>query len=193
MRKWMRRLLFTLLGIAVMWTALTVWVEAEGPANEEELGPANAPRHALVVYDPDPIYDLDAQVCHAFAEGLVTNGYNATVATVAAARRFDATTFDLLVLCANTYNWRPDRAIQHYVKDLGDLGHRPVFAITLGSGSTEDAQHVFEELVQGQAADLVASKTLWLMRPNDEARMEESNVDVATDMARQWGREQGLP
>ena len=179
--------------IAVIWVGLTLWVEMDGPAKSWQVGEEQWTRSALLVYDPDPIYDLDRQVCQAFAEGLAEQGIRSTVATVAAAEDIELARPDLFVLCANTYNWRPDRSIVHYVERTASLKGASVVALTLGSGSTEAAQRAFEERIRAVGARIIASRSSWLMRPNDEARMEEDNVAVAIDMTRRWAAELDVP
>lgn len=179
--------------IAVIWVVLTLWVEMDGPAKSWQVGEEQWARSALLVYDPDPIYDLDRQLCQAFAEGLAEQGIRSTVATVAAAEEMELAPPDLFVLCANTYNWRPDRSIVHYVERTASLKGASVVALTLGSGSTEASQRAFEERLQAVGARIIASKSSWLMRPNDEARLEEGNVAVAIDMTRRWAAELDVP
>ena len=179
--------------IALLWLGLTLWVDMDGPARTWEVGEGGWTRSALIVYDPDPIYDLDRQLCQAFAEGLAQQGIRSTVATVAAAEEKELAPPDLFVLCANTYNWRPDRSIVHYVESAASLKGASVVALTLGSGSTEAAQRVFEEHIRAVGARIIASRTSWLMRPNDEARLEEDNVAVAIDMTRRWAAELDVP
>lgn len=179
--------------IAVIWVGLTLWVEMDGPAKSWQVGEEQWTRSALLVYDPDPIYDLDRQLCQAFAEGLAEQGIRSTVATVAAAEDIELALPDLFVLCANTYNWRPDRSIVHYVERTASLKGASVVAITLGSGSTEAAQRAFEERIRAVGARIIDSRSSWLMRPNDEARMEEGNVAVAIDMTRRWAAELDVP
>lgn len=179
--------------IAVIWVGLTLWVEMDGPAKSWQVGEEQWTRSALLVYDPDPIYDLDRQVCQAFAEGLAEQGIRSTVATVAAAEDIELARPDLFVLCANTYNWRPDRSIVHYVERTASLKGASVVALTLGSGSTEAAQRAFEERIRAVGARIIASRSSWLMRPNDEARLEEGNVAVAIDRTRRWAAELDVP
>lgn len=187
MEVWLKRTVVFAIGVAVFWIVLTIWVERTAQASMRSIGDAPSGPRALIVYDPDPIYDLDAQVCRAFAEGLAERGFQSTVATVAAAT--DGS-FDLHVFCANTYNWRPDRAVTGFIEEL-DLVGKPVVAITLGAGSTEISQRLLEEIIKGKHAELLGSRSFWIMRPNDEARTEESNIAVAVSMAREWGRSLG--
>ncbi len=185
MKRWGKWALIAAGAIVVAWTALTIWVELPGPAMLTDRGDPAWDRHALIVYDPDPIYDLDAQVCQAFAEGLASDSVRSTIATVAAAEGIGPEPFDLYVFCANTYNWRPDRAITGFIENRRDLRGRSVVAITLGSGSTEAAQGALEAHIHAKGALLLDSRSLWLLRPNDETRMEERNVDVALEQVRE--------
>ena len=58
---------------------------------------------------------------------------------------------------------------------------KAAIAITLGSGSTSRSKRMLEDYINGTGAELIASRTYWLLRPNDESRMDESNVAVACD------------
>ena len=91
-----------ILAIGIVWLLLTLWVEAAGPEKSFTIGKKNATKNALVVFDPDPIYDLDEQVCKGFAEGLSQYNWLVTVASVAAAQQLEAE-YDLYLFCANTY------------------------------------------------------------------------------------------
>jgi hypothetical protein len=183
----MRVLLIVMLVILALWGLLTLIVERTGDARIEARGAASAEYHAWIVYDPDPIYNLDERVSIAVAEGLAAAGWSVSVRTVAAAREADTAAVDLYVLCANTYNWSPDWAIGRYVRQHRELSGVPVAAITLGSGSTARAQRRFDQLIEKRGAYLLDSRTWWLLRPNDEDRMEEPNARVAADQAEAWG------
>lgn len=173
--------------VAVVWTALTLWVEADGPERIVELGKRGFALTALIVYDPDPIYNLDQQVCESFARGLADKGWHVTVATVRMAKKFKETDYHLYVFCANTYNWLPDRSITNFIKDDVNINRKNIVAIIVGAGSTRHAQEAFEKVVRKKNGNLIDSKTFWLLRPNDEARLKHSNVATAVDIARKWG------
>lgn len=178
--------MLTTLGIiAVVWGLLTLWVEKQGPARTWDFG-RSGERTALLVYDPDPIYNLDEQVCKAFAQSLSEKGWYAGVKTVSAAAGVSTANYDLVVFCANTYNWAPDWAITRFIRRNDGLQGRNVVAITLGSGSTHQSKRKMEALLRAQHARLVDSRTFWLMRPNDESRSGEKNVAVALSMVHQW-------
>ena len=188
--KKIRVVFLLLLGFLLAWSFLTLWVQFTGREMTDRVGDKGAAKEALILFNPDPIYNLDEQVCRAFAEGLAENGFFVELATTALP--FKATNdFDLYIYCANTYNWAPDWKITRHIKDNPALQGKPAVAITLGAGSTGRSQRLLEQALQQRGVRLLGSQSYWLLRPNDESRMEESNVEVATDMARHFGREMG--
>jgi hypothetical protein len=189
-RKIIRYLLATAILVIVGWTALTIYVETAGPSREWILQSESSTRNAIVVFDPDPFYNLDEQICISFGKALSENGFKVQVATVAAAKQFKSTEIDVIVYCANTYNWRPDWAITNYIHNSEELytGKKCV-AVTLGAGSTESSQKHFEQVITNAGGKLIGSYSLWLWRPNDETKMESPNVEVAVAMAYDWGKQ----
>lgn len=181
-------MLITIAVILILWTGLTIWVESRGPARHWTYGTDGSERKALVVYDPDPIYNLDEKLCRAFAEELSAKGWFVQVKTTAAVTDGEQA-YSLYVLCANTYNWAPDWAMQKFIKRCDALSGKQVVAITIGSGSTARSKRVFEKLILHKKGLLAGSRTFWLLRPNDENRMKEKNVKVAVDMVKQWAGE----
>lgn len=184
MKNGLRILVFILSGILAVWILLTFWAEAKGPAKSTQMGVAKSAFNVLVVYDPDPIYNLDEQVCERFGKTISAAGIGVKVATVAAANT-DSLDFDAYVFCANTYNWRPDWAVTGLIQKA-PIANKTVIAITLGSGSTQESQKALEQLIAEKKGKLRGSKSFWLLRPNDESRMEESNVQVTLSMVETW-------
>lgn len=182
-------MLITILVILGIWGILTIWTEMPGPAKSWQYGNTNNIKKVLIVYDPDPIYNLDEQLCRAFGQAMSEHHIQATVATVKAMKELPTTGYDIYMLCANTYNWRPDMAITGFVKKHPELKGKPVAALTIGSGSTKESKAAFDRLLKEKGTDLVDSRTLWLMRPNDESRVKEPNVQVAISMTQQWAEE----
>jgi hypothetical protein len=179
-----------ILGILAVWTALTLWAEYSGKENTYFEGSDTAARKALIVYNPDPIYNLDEQISKSFAKGLSQYDLRVKITTVNEAKK-DNYDYDIYVFCANTYNWAPDWQVKGYIRDHPRLQKQNVVAITLGSGSTSRSKRILEETIRSKQANLLASRTYWLLRPNDEDRMDESNIAVANDMARALGEEVG--
>jgi hypothetical protein len=85
--------------ILVAWTMLTLYVERNGPANRWQVSKSDG-KTALVVFDPDPFYNLDERVCLSFSKALAEKNFSVTVMTVSAAEETEQRKFDLFVfLC----------------------------------------------------------------------------------------------
>lgn len=191
MKKFRKTMGVSIAVILILWTMLTLWVEMTSDAKTWKMGNTTSSQKALVVFDADPFYNLDEQVSKSFAEGLSETGQHVTVATVAAAEKIGTEDFELFVFCANTYNWRPDWAVSRFIKKHSELNGKNVVAITLGAGSTKASQRNFEKIILKKETNLIDSRTYWLMRPNDESRGDESNVEIANDMVKKWAMEIG--
>jgi hypothetical protein len=188
----MRRMIITVITITVLWIILTIIAESTGGRESWKLGNVNSSKKALVIFSPDPFYNLDEQVCKSFGKALAENGYYVNINTVAAATRLKDSSYNLYVFCANTYNLRPDWAVSNYIqKDISIKG-KPVIAITLGAGSTAISKRTLERLIFLKGGNLLSSRTFWLWKPNDETRSKESNVDVAVSMAYTWSNNLAL-
>jgi len=188
-----QRALLILLSICAIWVILTLFVERAGPVHRETIGDQKVSGKVLVLYDPDPFYNLDQQVCVRFSEALAHHGYSVDILSVRAARTSYIEQYQMFVFCANTYNWAPDWALTAFIRKNRDvLRDKPAVAITLGSGSTSRSKRMLEDYINGTGASLLGSQTYWLMRPNDETRMDESNIDVAVDLANRFGDKIGV-
>jgi hypothetical protein len=189
MKRFWNWLFRILLVIAVLWIILTLWAESQGPKRFQKLGTDNNGLKAVIIYDPDPFYNLDQQVCEAFGRVLADNGWSVTISTVAAAKQLPDSVVGLYLFCANTYNWAPDWAMTRYIKNHSSLANKKVVAITLGGGTTARSKKLFENIIKNKKANLIDSKTFWLWRPNDESRMKEKNTQVVVDVVKKWAKE----
>ena len=117
MKKLLKVSLYTIITIMSGWSVLTVIVQRTGPKESWTYGRQNSITKVILVYDPDPFFNLDEQVCRAFAQVLGENGLQANVVSVAAAREIRLSSFNVYVFCANTYNWGPDLAVSNYIKE----------------------------------------------------------------------------
>lgn len=177
-----------LMGIALVWGGLSIWVELPGSDIELRMRP-ELDKRALIVYDPDPIYNLDWQVCKSFAEGLDREVWGIDLLSVSEALRQERQDYELYVFCTNTYNWDPDWVLRSFMENMEGLKGKSTVALTVGSGSTTRAKRIMEKVLVEKEAELLASEEFWLMRPNDEQRMEEPNSLVAADKARELAAE----
>jgi hypothetical protein len=71
---------------------------------------------------------------------------------------------------------------------IGDfINNKPVIALVVGLGSTENSKKAFENTIRDKGGKLIESRSLWLMRPNDESKMSEKNTEVAGFIATKIG------
>jgi flavodoxin len=187
MKKFAMWILYIAASVLLLWGILTIVAQMKGKPKAWVYKKAGASQKALIVYNPDIFYNLDEQVCKAFAEEI--KNMQVTVATVAAADTLSEYNYDLYIFCANTYNWRPDWPTAGFIKNYPNLQNKPVVAITLGSGSTEASQKHFENIIHKTGAKLIASRSSWLLKPNDESRTKEKNVAVAISLVHKWAKE----
>lgn len=172
----------------ICWLVLTLYVESYGYEKTTVLADSgNA--SALLVYDPDPFYDLDKQVCFAFGKHLQDAGWAVTIHTAkAASKKNDQSSkqYDLYVLCANTYNYFPDWAVTHFLNCLDISKTTPVVAFTIGAGSTALAKKRLDKRIRNKTKHLLASEEIWLFRPNAmNAESKEDNVQLGLDKVRE--------
>lgn len=188
--KFRKKIIITISAILAFWLLLTLIAEKKDADKSLILIGQNLNNQkAIIIYDPDPFYKLDAQISKSFAQGLAKNGWTSKVVNVATAENLGNEQFDLYVFCANTYNWAPDWALSNLIKKHQGLKGKNVVAITLGSGATKRSKRIIEMLIKQKEATLVDSKVFWLLRPNDKARLKESNVQVAVEMAAIFGNQ----
>ena len=175
----MKTLLKIVLIILVFWIVLTLYVQREVVKKNVTYGKSTNVFKALIIYNPDPFYNLDEQLCKTFAKTLSKNKWHATVSTVTSAKKMNIKSYNLIVFCANTYNWSPDKPVKNFIKSTDKLKQKNVVAIALGSGSTKRAQRILEKLILDADANLIASKSFWSMKPNDDSKTNQSNIVIA--------------
>ncbi|MCB0733040.1 MAG: hypothetical protein H6608_12725 [Flavobacteriales bacterium] len=169
-----------LVAVLIFWALLTAWVQFTGQFKTIVID-SQSNKTACIFFNPDPIYNLDEQVCLAMADELKHHGFTTTIMNSSTFSE-QSNNFDMYVACANTYNFAPDWSTTFAVKHIPP-GSR-VIALTLGSGSTSRAHGILTHAVIKTPCSMVGDGELWLMRPNDEERLEESNSSVAGDNAR---------
>lgn len=175
-----------LIAVGIFWLLLTLWVQYFGKQEKVNILSKNATHSALIVYSPDPIYDLDKQVAKSIANGLASKHFNVNIRTNKRVENA-LTDYDLVVLISNTYNWEPDWGISRFVKYNQWPDSLNVAAITLGSGSTKKSHEIFTNRVKATGSNLLSDSNWWLLRPNDDNRTNEKNVDVAKHQAALYG------
>ncbi|HKK89739.1 MAG TPA: hypothetical protein VJ917_12880 [Saprospiraceae bacterium] len=181
--KW---LLAGLVLLSVIWYLLTLYVQRPGQAFSKDLSKKSAEKKALLVFDPDPFFNLDEIVCTSFAHALNEFNFNAHLRSPSSVNTSLLEGIDLLVLCSNTYNWAPDNGIRSFWENYPNPEGQKTVLITLGGGSTARSRRLMEKAIVLKNADLIGSEEFWAWKPNDEERMDEKNIDVAREMAYEW-------
>lgn len=142
----------------------------------------------ILVYNPDPFYNLDEQVCNSFKTGLANHGLIAQITTVDNFKVED--NYDFYLFCANTYNWAPDWKTTKLIKSI-NLENAKVATIVLGGGSTKRAKRKLEELLKNKSANILGSKEIWLLKPNDETNPNGDNIEIGNKVALSFGTKIG--
>lgn len=185
--------LYILATIVIVWTLISIFVQVKSSKEKFITLNAEGKKQALIVYDPDPFYNFDEQISQAIAEGLSQHDWKTTISTVAAALKEDTENYRLYVFCSNTYNFAPDRAISDFIINHTDLENKATVAVSLGGGSTELAHRILKQKITEQKnGQLIDDASFWLMRPNDDSRLEESNIQVALEKASKFGENIGI-
>jgi hypothetical protein len=182
-------LLFAACALIAGWGAISFVVQLEGPYRQEEIGSAAHPRgKALILYHPSRDAHFAEDLSSAVAQGLVDGGYAVTLETMTSRTPARPEGFDIVAVVSNTYYGAPDLPTTRYLKRARFDG---MLALGLmgGAGSTDRSQKILDEALHRTNATVLATRSFWTMRPNDESRMKEPNRDVATDLARQFARQ----
>ena len=103
----------------------------------------------------------------------------------------DPAGYTLIAVVSNTYFWTPDRPTRDYLRKA-HLEGTPAIGLMAGAGATGRAERMLGEALRGTGAPSVHTRSFWLLRPNDEGRMRESNRAVALDEAERFAFEAAL-
>ena len=175
-----------LLGIGLIWLLLTLWAQQPRSATCVNFPGAEGAKEVLILFNPDPFYDLDRQIGTVIGQKIASEGWGAQLCSFNQFEGRRLRDYGGLVLIANTYNWAPDKPTRRFIAEHPGLKGFPVIPITLGSGSTKRSVRVLEEALKKAGADLLLEgTTYWLMKPNTEEETPLSNVEVALSQARE--------
>lgn len=178
MRKLIRLVLFATLAIAV---TASILVQIPASPNLESPGGGKKAK-ALILYHPSRDAHFTDDLTIAIANGLKSKGLSVERSTLNSRTDNSPREYALIVIVTNTYYWTPDLPTLWYLK-WANLKGTNVLAITAGAGSTDRAKHLLEDAIQSSGANLIASRSFWLLRPNDETRLREPNRAVALEQA----------
>lgn len=153
----------------------------------EDLG-GTGPARALIFYHPsrDAGFsdDLSLSVARAFQEA----GFTVERETVTGETPSSPAGYDIIAVVSNTYFWTPDKPTRRYL-DRARLDGLPAIGLIGGAGATGRSERLLGDALREAGARVVATRSFWLLRPNDESRMDEANRAVALDLARRFAEE----
>lgn len=176
---------FLLCGLAIV----TVFVEREADYTLQSLGGEGEPK-ALILYHPSRDAHFTDELSLAVAEGLKAAGYAVDRETLTGTTPHQPKGYRLLVVVSNTYFWTPDLPTLRYLK-RARLDRIPTVGVIAGAGATGRSQRMLERSLSASGATVIAMRSFWIARPDDEHRLTEPNREVALQLARQLGLSAG--
>lgn len=178
----------TLLALAAVLlsglVALTVWVESETEFRLEALSNQGAQK-ALVLFHPSRDARFSDDLSIAVARGLTDAGFAVDRATMTGSTPARWPQYRLIAIVTNTYWWTPDRPTSRYLARARFAGV-PLMGLIGGAGATGRSQRRFETELKSTGGMLLGVRSYWILRPNDETRLQEPNRALAIQMARQF-------
>lgn len=174
------------IGYHVLWTGRLCRPVARPM---EGFGRAGGPR-ALIIFHPGR-GGLQAFLQRALAETMAAEGWRVDLATAHPASPRDASGYDLVVLGAPTYNFRPARPLLDHLDRLASISGKPVALVLTGGGMTDEAMRALRRRCQLRGAHIVCALELWTARPNAERHGIDDPVAIvrraALNLARRTG------
>jgi flavodoxin len=110
-------------------------------------------------------------------------GWRVDMVTAHPASASDASGYDLVVLGAPTYNFRPAQPLLDQLDRLTALAAKPVALILTGGGMTEEAMHLLRRRARQKGARIVWAMELWTGRRNSERHGIDDPVEIVRRMA----------
>lgn len=166
---------------------VSVLVQIEGEPRQEQLG-GDGPRKALVLFHPSRDAHFSEDLSWAVVQGLKAAGFAVERATITGKTPTRPQGYALIVVVSNTYYWAPDLPTLRYL-ERARLEGVALLGLIGGSGSTDRSRRLLDEALRRTGGNVLATRSFWLLRPNDERRLTEPNRDVAVQMAHQFAAE----
>jgi hypothetical protein len=172
--------------IAAIWVlgydvAFTGWISRPIERAMESVGEGDG-RRALIVYHPGRS-ELQARLQRRLAETMAGQGWRVDLATAHRSSIVDVAGYDLLVLGAPAYNFRPARPLTDHLARLKSLEGKPVVLVVTGGGMTEAPIRFLIRRAQEKGARVTRTLELWTQRPN----LERYGIDDPFEIVRRAG------
>lgn len=152
------------------------------------VNPAGTAGAALIVYHPG-FSDFNEQVAMAYAAGLESADWVIHLSSASHQAPIDLKEYELLVLAAPTYAWKPASPVLRFVDRCGDFAGLPTVLILTAAGSSEAAAAVLSDAVTAANADIVDVLEVWQAAPNEEVH----GIPDAMEIARRAGAAISIP
>jgi hypothetical protein len=160
-------------------SSIFVRVQLDVATETVTINPTGTTGNALVVYHPGQS-SFQKDVTSAFVEGLVGSGWTCDVTTASREAPGELGDYDLLVLGAPTYQWKPASPIRRYIARLGELDRMPTALVLTGGGSTARAASLFVEYVEEANGNVIEMLEIWQGAPNEGLHGISDPLEIAT-------------
>ena len=148
------------------------------PSEVVTVNPDGATGTAFVAYHAG-LSSFQKDVTMAFVRGLVSNGWRCDVTTASREAPMDLSAYDLLVLGAPTYAFKPANPLRRYLTLAGDLGGLPTVLLVTGAGTTENAASVLAGYVTDANGTTIDVLELWQAAPSEEVDGLSDAMEIA--------------
>lgn len=164
--------------VGFFFGSILIRVELDVTTEMKTINPAGAVGDALVVYHPGQS-SFHTDVTNAYVDGLVSSGWRCDVVTASREAPSELSDYDLLVLAAPTYRFRPASSVGRYIERVGDLAGMPTALLLTGAGSTALAASIFVGQVEAANGTVIEIVEIWQAAPNEEIHGISDPVELS--------------
>ncbi len=176
-KRWKKILLTILLIVLAVFVGLGAYLEYSvyrEVSLTETLNPSGS-KIALVIYHPG-LTSFSKDVALAYADGLVSSGWQVELTTASSQAPSDMSKYSLLVLCWPIYDFNPAPTITNYVHRIGDLQGINTTIITVGGGLDPlNAPAAMNKTVQDAHGTIIQSLTMYRSNRNMTALTQQAS------------------
>jgi len=158
--------------------SIVVRTQIDIPSDVVTINDGGTTGRALVVYHPG-LSRFHADVMTAFVDGLAERDWRCDMTTASRIAPARLEGFDVLVLGAPTYAWKPASPVVRYVERLGDLGGIPTVVLLTSAGPNTDVAAAFAESVEAANGDVIEALEIRQIAPNEEIHEISDAVEIA--------------
>ena len=159
-------------------TSIFIQVQTCDPSEVVTLNPTGATGTAFVAYHAG-LSSFQEDVTSAFVRGLVSSDWRCDVTTASREAPADLSGYDLFVLGAPTYAFKPARPVTQYLERVGDLGGLPTVLLVTGAGTTERAASALADTVTEANGIPIEVLELWQAASNEEIYGTSDAIEIA--------------